>query len=47
MERLLGDAREAERLRAAGRARAAMYTWERTARSTLSTYELALAHGAS
>jgi glycosyltransferase involved in cell wall biosynthesis len=43
MERLLGDREEAERLRAAGRERAARFTWERTARLTLDAYHRALA----
>jgi glycosyltransferase involved in cell wall biosynthesis len=37
-ERLLGDQALAERLRAEGRARAQMFTWERTARLTLESY---------
>jgi glycosyltransferase involved in cell wall biosynthesis len=43
LERLLGDPAEADRLRAAGRARAALFTWERTAELTLASYERALA----
>jgi glycosyltransferase involved in cell wall biosynthesis len=43
IERLLSDRAEAERLRAAGRARAARFTWERAAELTLATYERALA----
>ena len=43
LERLLGDPDLAERLRAAGRERAAAFTWERTAQLTLATYERALA----
>ncbi len=43
IERLLSDAAEAERLRARGRARAAQFTWERTARLTLDAYARALA----
>ena len=42
MERLMSDPEEAERLRAAGRRRAATFTWERTARLTLASYERAL-----
>ncbi|HEU0316901.1 MAG TPA: glycosyltransferase family 1 protein, partial [Solirubrobacteraceae bacterium] len=38
IERLLADAGLARDLRAAGRARAAHYTWERTARQTLAVY---------
>jgi glycosyltransferase involved in cell wall biosynthesis len=36
--RLLGDPDEAERLRARGRERARLFTWERTARLTLESY---------
>jgi glycosyltransferase involved in cell wall biosynthesis len=43
LERLLGDPAEADRLRAAGRARAARFTWQRTAELTLASYERALA----
>jgi glycosyltransferase involved in cell wall biosynthesis len=43
VERLLGDPAEAERLRAAGSARVLQFTWERTARLTLQSYERALA----
>jgi len=39
IERLLADHVEAERLRAAGYARAAKFTWSATAGATLSTYE--------
>ncbi len=46
IERLLGDRSEADRLRAAGRARAAGFTWARTADLTLASYERALS-GAS
>jgi len=42
IERLLGDAREAERLREAGLARAREFTWGRTASLTLASYERAL-----
>jgi glycosyltransferase involved in cell wall biosynthesis len=41
IERLLTDPGEAERLRARGVARAAEFTWERTARLTLASYERA------
>jgi glycosyltransferase involved in cell wall biosynthesis len=43
IERLLGDPAERARLVAAGRARAAEFTWDRTARATLASYERALA----
>src|SRR3954451_19693992 len=43
IERVLGDPAERARLVAAGRARAAEFTWERTARATLASYERALA----
>jgi glycosyltransferase involved in cell wall biosynthesis len=43
LERLLTDRAESERLRAAGRARAATFTWERTAEGVLASYERALA----
>jgi glycosyltransferase involved in cell wall biosynthesis len=43
LERLLGDPVLAERLRVAGCARAAAFTWERTAQLTLASYERALA----
>jgi glycosyltransferase involved in cell wall biosynthesis len=43
IERLLGDAGEAARLRAAGIARAARFTWEATASATAASYERALA----
>ncbi len=42
IERLMSDSAEADRLRAAGRQRAATFTWERTARLTLASYERAL-----
>jgi glycosyltransferase involved in cell wall biosynthesis len=42
LERLLGDPIEAERLRSAGRERAQLFTWERTARLTLESYTRAL-----
>ena len=41
IETILGDCAEAERLRAAGRARAALFTWRRTAELTLASYERA------
>jgi len=43
IETLLTDRSFAERLAQAGRARAATFTWERTAQQTLQTYERALA----
>jgi glycosyltransferase involved in cell wall biosynthesis len=43
IERLLTDAGERERLAAAGRARAALFTWEACARATVATYERTLA----
>jgi glycosyltransferase involved in cell wall biosynthesis len=42
IERVLADPAEAQRLRAAGRARAATFTWRRTAELTLAGYEAAL-----
>jgi glycosyltransferase involved in cell wall biosynthesis len=42
LERLLSDTGEADRLRAAGRARAASFTWARAAELTLASYERAL-----
>ena len=42
IERLLDDAREAARLRAAGIAQAAKFTWERAARATLDVYRRSL-----
>jgi glycosyltransferase involved in cell wall biosynthesis len=42
VERLLTDAALAERLRAAGRKRAALFTWERTAELTVESYRRAL-----
>lgn len=42
MQRLLGDAAFAERLRARGVARAREFTWERTARLTLDSYARAM-----
>jgi glycosyltransferase involved in cell wall biosynthesis len=41
IERLLGDPAEAQRLRAAGRVRAARFSWARAAELTLATYERA------
>jgi glycosyltransferase involved in cell wall biosynthesis len=43
IERLLTDAALADRLRAAGRERAALFTWERTAELTVESYRRALA----
>jgi glycosyltransferase involved in cell wall biosynthesis len=42
IERLLEDRAEADRLRCAGRARAARFTWATTAAGTLASYERAL-----
>jgi glycosyltransferase involved in cell wall biosynthesis len=42
LERIMGDPALADRLRAAGEARAARFTWERTASLTLASYERAL-----
>jgi glycosyltransferase involved in cell wall biosynthesis len=42
VERLLRDHEEADRLRVAGRARAARFTWARAAELTLASYERAL-----
>lgn len=42
IEALLADPAEAERLRVAGRAQAARFTWTATARGTLATYDRAL-----
>jgi glycosyltransferase involved in cell wall biosynthesis len=42
-ERLLGDGELRERLRIAGRERAARFTWEATAAGTVASYERALA----
>jgi glycosyltransferase involved in cell wall biosynthesis len=47
LERMLSDPAEAERLRAAGRARAARFTWAKAADLTLASYERALASAAS
>jgi glycosyltransferase involved in cell wall biosynthesis len=43
IESLLGDECEAERLRAAGRERAAKFTWAACARATIASYERAMA----
>jgi glycosyltransferase involved in cell wall biosynthesis len=43
IEQLLGDAELRERLRASGLARAAAFSWERTAAETAASYERALA----
>jgi glycosyltransferase involved in cell wall biosynthesis len=43
MQRLLADGAEAQRLRVAGRAQAARFTWAATARATAASYERALA----
>ena len=43
VERMLGDPAETERLRAEGLQRVREFTWERTARLTLASYERALA----
>lgn len=45
IERLLGDSELRARLSAAGLERAATFSWERTARETARSYELALAAG--
>jgi glycosyltransferase involved in cell wall biosynthesis len=42
LQRLLGDAALAERLRAAGRERARQFTWERAAHATIDSYRRAL-----
>jgi alpha-1,3-rhamnosyl/mannosyltransferase len=42
LRRLLAGGADVEELRAAGRARAAAFTWERTARGTLAAYARAL-----
>ncbi|MEA2273988.1 MAG: hypothetical protein QOI98_2696 [Solirubrobacteraceae bacterium] len=46
IERLLTDPDEAERLRRAGQAHAARFTWERTARETAASYARALGRDA-
>jgi glycosyltransferase involved in cell wall biosynthesis len=43
IERVLGDRREAESLRARGLGRARKFTWERAAQATLAVYQRALA----
>jgi glycosyltransferase involved in cell wall biosynthesis len=45
LERLLGDRQLSARLRERGTARAAQFTWERTAELTLAAYERALSAG--
>lgn len=45
IERLLADEAEAERLRARGVERARQFTWERTARGTVESYNRALGRG--
>ena len=47
IERLLGDPVAADRLRAAGRAQAARFTWAATARATADSYERAMARRGS
>lgn len=47
LERLLSDPVEAERLCARGLERSKQFTWERTARTTLVTYERAMGRGGS
>jgi glycosyltransferase involved in cell wall biosynthesis len=47
IECLLGDRAEADRLRAAGRAQAARFTWAATARATADSYERAMARRGS
>ena len=47
IERVLGDPAEAERLRAAGRAQAARFTWAATAKATAECYERAVARPGS
>jgi glycosyltransferase involved in cell wall biosynthesis len=42
IERVLGDPAEARRLRHAGRAQAAGFTWAATARATADSYERAM-----
>jgi glycosyltransferase involved in cell wall biosynthesis len=46
IERLLGDPAERERLRRAGPANAARYSWAETAKRTIASYEAALAYSA-
>ena len=45
IERLLGDRAEAERLRVAGRAQSARFTWAATARATAASYDRAMRRG--
>lgn len=47
IERVLGDPAEAERLRVAGRAQAARFTWAATARATAASYDRAMARRGS
>jgi glycosyltransferase involved in cell wall biosynthesis len=47
IERVLGDRAEADRLRAAGRAQAARFTWAATARATAASYDRAMARRGS
>ena len=47
IERVLGDPAEAARLREAGRAQAARFTWAATARATAESYERAMVRGRS
>jgi glycosyltransferase involved in cell wall biosynthesis len=44
LERLLGDPEERERLRTAGRANAARFSWDETAAKTIVSYERAVAY---
>jgi glycosyltransferase involved in cell wall biosynthesis len=45
MQRILGDPVEADRLRVAGRAQAARFTWAATARATAASYDRAMSRG--
>jgi len=45
LDRIVGDPAERARLVAAGRVRAAEFTWRRTAERTLSSYYRAIAAG--
>jgi glycosyltransferase involved in cell wall biosynthesis len=47
IERVLGDPAQAQRLRAAGRAQAARFTWAATARATGASYDRAMARRGS
>lgn len=47
IERVLGDPADAERLRVAGRAQAARFTWAATARATAASYDRAMARRGS